>query len=56
MSSALPVRPAHRFIKVLGLCNPRRDEITIECACGHVSRGPTFAGAALEFERHKVKP
>lgn len=56
MAAALPVRPAHRFVKVLGLCDPRREEVTIECHCGHVSRGQTFAKAAGDFERHKVAP
>jgi len=56
MASALPVRPAHRFVKVLGLCDQRRDEVVIECHCGHVSRGESFVKAASDFERHKVTP
>lgn len=49
-------RPAHRFVKVVGLCDPRRDEVVIECNCGFVARGQTFASAAGAFESHKSNP
>jgi hypothetical protein len=43
---------AHRFVKVIGLCNPRAAGIVVECSCGFVAEARSFAAAAAKFEAH----
>lgn len=44
---------AHRFVKIVGMCDPKSETVKIECKCGEICEGRSFASAASKFEAHK---